>query len=578
MKQKITIGIFFLVLALGTMASCSNNQAHEDSYLDKYEALLSKKPEQAYKALLAIHPSIETQPASIQMYYQILLCRAQDLNYITHTNDSIMKDVVHYYQNCQDNDKLMQAYYCMGCINRDMHDSPKALSYLRKAAEMSMGSDNYAIVGKIYTQMAYIQNMGYNEKSAMKSYNKALYYFKKAHDASSVSNIYMNIAHIYHLLHNDKKSFATLKIAEGNCPPDDYHTLSNILLSKAELLIDADEPEKTVAIYNYAKSKLPRNIINQFGYYMLKGNIDMYHHQYSSAIDNFIKASQDNNNEHKFSVYLYMSSLYHENLCNDGEALKYANMALDLSDTIRYEAVDKEIARMQYLYNYEKSQKENALLSIDNLKSRQKLGFATIILMLLAVMYLLLLMKYRKKKVQLERTIIEKENICNKSFERIKQNEEEIIRLKNINDDISQIKINALQNNNKRIKEDIEEQNNRWNSLRTFEAYHKLHSLTASGALDSGRADIDSLLEKLTEYIDLLFDEYGKRLRAFYPSINRTQIKICYLLKADFSLSEIAIIIPCTKQAVTNARNIIRKKCFDSTATLAEVDDFIKSL
>ena len=75
------------------------------------------------------------EPQATQMYYQLLTIKAKDKAYITHTSDSLIKNVVKYYEERKDRERLQETYYYAGRVYRDMGDEPQALEHLQKAIE-----------------------------------------------------------------------------------------------------------------------------------------------------------------------------------------------------------------------------------------------------------------------------------------------------------------------------------------------------------------------------------------------------------------------------------------------------------
>ena len=66
------------------------------------------------------------------MYYWLLAVKASDKCYVPHTSDSLMKAVVHYYENHGTPAQRMEAYYYLGSVYRDMQDAPRALNFFNR--------------------------------------------------------------------------------------------------------------------------------------------------------------------------------------------------------------------------------------------------------------------------------------------------------------------------------------------------------------------------------------------------------------------------------------------------------------
>ena len=64
-----------------------------------------------------------------------------------------MKKVVRFYESHGDKEKLMEAYYYLGSVYRDMRDAPRAVAAFQQAADVGENSQRYDILGRIYSQM-----------------------------------------------------------------------------------------------------------------------------------------------------------------------------------------------------------------------------------------------------------------------------------------------------------------------------------------------------------------------------------------------------------------------------------------
>ena len=137
---KILLVTFIFIV----FSACQNKG--KDYHLYSIEKEILQDPHKAYNYLDSIGKEIKDAPDSTQMFYQILLCRAKDKCYIRHKSDSTMQNVVKYYKSRNDKEHLMQAYYCMGCINRDLQQADKALKYFHNALDCSKNSNKYELI------------------------------------------------------------------------------------------------------------------------------------------------------------------------------------------------------------------------------------------------------------------------------------------------------------------------------------------------------------------------------------------------------------------------------------------------
>ena len=86
----------------------------------------------------------------------------QDISYrnlhmvpLTAKDDTLMSRVVSYYSEYGNSNELMEAYYLLGSVYRDLHDAPKALEAFKKGisvADTTSGDCRYDVLVRLYGQ------------------------------------------------------------------------------------------------------------------------------------------------------------------------------------------------------------------------------------------------------------------------------------------------------------------------------------------------------------------------------------------------------------------------------------------
>ncbi|MCR4959380.1 MAG: tetratricopeptide repeat protein [Prevotella sp.] len=112
------------------------------------------------------------------MRSELLRARTMNKEYVPFTTDSVMKEVVAYYDHHGTPEEKMEAHYLLGCVYRDMGDAPQALQCFQEASpDPSEGGEREGLgeasplLIRIYGQMAELydaQNLPGDEIAAMK--------------------------------------------------------------------------------------------------------------------------------------------------------------------------------------------------------------------------------------------------------------------------------------------------------------------------------------------------------------------------------------------------------------------------
>lgn len=168
---------------------------HVETYpniLFRIDSLTVQHPDSAIYMLTLLDDFMPTQTEDIQMYYHLLKAKAQEGCHKSHTSDSVMRKVVGYYQKNGPSDKLLEAYFFLACVYRDLNDASYALEYYQKATDVQV--ENHLLKSKAYSQMGIMftyQNMHFE---ATEVYRKACHHARLGVDSMEVAEHYRNLA------------------------------------------------------------------------------------------------------------------------------------------------------------------------------------------------------------------------------------------------------------------------------------------------------------------------------------------------------------------------------------------------
>lgn len=166
--------ITLLALLLLCLYAC-NNKPHPHA-MQVADTLVYSNPDSACLLLEQLRDSINAEPQATQIYYQLLNIKARDKAYIAHTSDSLILEVLHYYEDKKEKMLLPEAYYYAGRVYADLGDAPQALDYYQKAADLLEGSTDYRLQKVIYNQMGKLFLFQDVYEEAMKAYKKSYQY------------------------------------------------------------------------------------------------------------------------------------------------------------------------------------------------------------------------------------------------------------------------------------------------------------------------------------------------------------------------------------------------------------------
>lgn len=151
MRYAKTILLLLLLLTAG----CDDRQL--DNVLATADSLVTVSADSALHYLEA-HARLKPEGSRSQrMRYELLRATAQNKAYVDFTSDSVMKEVVAYYDDHGTANEQLQAHYLLGCVYRDLGDAPRAIECFLDAvekADTTAEDCDYKIMSSTYSQMA----------------------------------------------------------------------------------------------------------------------------------------------------------------------------------------------------------------------------------------------------------------------------------------------------------------------------------------------------------------------------------------------------------------------------------------
>ena len=222
-----------ILLLVSMLISCTPQENNKK--LANIERIMLAYPDSALTLLQKDSASICEMGKDAQMHYQITLFRINDLQYKPHTSDSMMLKVADYFEKRNNKVLLSQAYYCLGCIYRDLNNHPKAITYFLKAIHTDSINAPKEMLGRCYCQLSDLEDNRLNKQQALLYCKKAYSYIKQTEDYGLTNACLMDMGHYYYDLGKIKEYSSFTKIAKKNILEDhDTLNLRRFIVSEGE--------------------------------------------------------------------------------------------------------------------------------------------------------------------------------------------------------------------------------------------------------------------------------------------------------------------------------------------------------
>lgn len=419
-KFLLHITSFVVIILFLFMGACHNHP--QAPMLLEVEKIIEEQPDSALSILNKIE-NINQLSEKDHATYCLLLTQAQDLNYITHTSDSLIKIAATYFEKSSDKQKASLSYYYMGRVNTDLHDALKAQEFYLKALEIGEKTKNYHLLAKICNNLGTLYNYQDIYDLALPMQKKALYYInmEQKQDTVNMSYILRNTARTFTLMNLEDSAVIYHKQALKYSRP---YNISSILVDLGNIYIYKNEYVEAKKYIDLAQNSTTI-LKTLYPIYLSKGKLLSAMGQLDSAKYYLTQCSQSSN------IYTQAGSLYHlaqvalkENDLNN--YVKYTETYSTLRDSITKHSHFENIRIAQSMFNYQRIAKEKDQFEK---KAAQRMIFIYQVIIIFFLTIAIFIFIFKREKIKKKRLTELKEEQYKRSQQYIEDNNKQIFQL-----------------------------------------------------------------------------------------------------------------------------------------------------
>ena len=595
-----------IISIITSLISCTHNKNYTTTFqpeLAKAEAIMYRYPDSALHILQGIQPD---NPSDNEQYatWALLMTQAQYKNQIEQS-DSLINIAYSYFTKHDNAQRKALALYYKGILRHESHHAEDALSFYLEAATEIEKTNDY--------QLGFLIN---SEVGLMYLYRKlndyAMEYFEKAHHNAELSNnqTYIAFSFIYIArAFSQKKQYnkaieyyeKAIKIGQVNNYPT---ILASAMNETSFLFLKTGDNKKAL---QYAKDCIKIKKTDQRIFSL--GDTYRYLKMYDSAYFYLNQACLSPNIHTARSAYQALYYISQEEK-DYKKAVEYSNKLWFYQDSIGKTDRNKALIEMQEKYDQQKIINENNLSQIKKDRIIRNVLIALIILSFIIAITNYL---YQRKIVSQKQEISEKEEKIRYFTMKIHENETLINRNKmrieeltiqmegsleikeqwkeqnKIRQEIQQqnemlkLENNKLQNHisnyaqslkekSKELEamEHLSEENQYLHKREAFLCNQLINQTELFNKLKTTKYIDDQLWQEIKEKIDLLFDNYTKRLCHQIPSLTDGDIQICCLIKLRFSNGDIANMLAISPTSVSKRKLRLKERIVQEIGSLGE--------
>ena len=566
------------------LSSCAGNRKYDD-LMQRADSIMNVNDDSAKVAIRmldGVKPQLPEFSKSQKMRYELLRHKAMNKACITFTSDSVMKEVVDYYDHHGSANERMLANYALGCVYRDMHEAPMALEYYNKATEQAdttAADCDYGTLYRVYSQMGFLFSKQYLPYQELNAFGKAEKYAYLAKDTLNAIINYQNKGEAYDFLGKKDSAIAiNLQAAKlfkkhGN----DYAAAIAFGCNYKYYIEKKDfiNAKKAFEAYNSTGYEGNSNYEDAKAYVLcLKGTYYMFTGQLDSAcyiLQQSLKFCKSFSNKAATTKAL---AHYYAKVNQPSLAMKYALQSSEYNDSDLIEARKTQLQQVQAMYDYSRNQ-EVAKRAEQKAKRSMQMNY----MIVLACIMLFLLLSYiyrkqlalKKKKIAVSKLLYE----------------DSLLKLKRLQDE----KAKLVSENDNKLVQIITEKEKTINKLKA-EINDIQEKYSLSSMSDVELALMDSSIYKKIKFIEVhpkknmseedwkeLADTVEKAIPNFIPRLKNKlsdkDYQICLLIRLGFSTSLIARLLDLSVAAISKSRKTMLKKLCGKVGKPKEFDEYV---
>ncbi len=583
LKKKIAIIYLLLLVAF---ASCTGNKRYDD-LMQRADSLMDcndDSAKNAIKLLDEVKPQLDDFTKSQRMHYELLRHKVMNKVGITFTSDSVMREVVDYYDHHGSANERMLANYVMGCVYRDLHEAPLALEFYNKAVEQAdtTATDcDYGTLYRVYSQMGFLFSNQYLPYQLLEAFGKAEKYAYLAKDTLNAIINYQNREDAYSYFGNKDSVIAiNLRAAKMFKQIGNNYAAAIALGSNYSYYIEKHDTlnaQKAFKAYfstgyegnsEYEDSKA--YVLCQKGiYYTFTAQLDSAYYYLQQSL----RLCKSYNN--KVATFNALAR-YYSKVNQPMLAMKYALKSSEYNDSDLIESRKTQLQQMQALYNYNRNQEIANKYERKALERKYTIYFTIIVCTLIVLTVIIV---FRKKAKKQKRALSNMQELYQTAIDKINDTKVELFTLQNLNDE----KLSALIKEKESEIEKLQLEINKYDyinnackiieqdkQLQTSPIYIKIISIVKNPRKHMSIEDWKQL-EATLEHVVPSFIEIKRK-------VNVKEYHICLLIRLYFIPSEISVLIGTTLSDVSVSRKRLCNKILGKAGTAKEFDRYIKEL
>ena len=580
MKEKV----IYLLLILLILASCAGNRKYDD-LMQRADSIMNVNDDSARVAIRmldGIKPQLPEFSQSQKMRYELLRHKAMNKACITFTSDSVMKEVVDYYDHHGSANERMLANYVLGCVYRDMHEAPMALEYYNKATEQAdttAADCDYGTLYRVYSQMGFLFSKQYLPYQLLDAFGKAEKYAYLAKDTLNAIINYQNRENAYSYLGN-KDSVIAINLHAATM----FKQIGNNYAAAIAFGCNYNyyvEKEDTLNALKTFKAYFSTGYEGNSEYedskaYVLcqKGTYYMFTAQLDSAYNNLQQSLRLCKSYSIKAATTKALAQYYAKVNQPAMAMKYALQSSEYNDSDLIGARKTQLQQVKAMYDYGRNQE---IARRAELKAKRSTQMNYMIVFACVVLFLFLSYVYRKQLALKKKRIAASKLVYEDCLLKLKRLQEEKAQLVAEKDKkLAQI-ITEKENAISKLVSEIHDIQNRYSLSSMSDAYLVLKNSSIYKKIQCIEAHpLEEMTEEdWTELADTVEELIPNFIPMLKNRVSDRDYRICLLIRLGIPASLMARLLNLSDAAISKSRKTMLKKLCEKVGKPKEFDEYV---
>ncbi|MGO5246130.1 hypothetical protein ACTQ16_12775 [Prevotella sp. LCP21S3_D2] len=580
MKEKV----IYLLLILLILTSCAGNRKYDD-LMKRADSIMNVNDDSAKVAIRMLDGVKSQQPEfskSQKIRYELLRHKAMNKACITFTSDSVMKEVVDYYDHHGSANERMLANYALGCVYRDMHEAPMALEYYNKATEQAdttAADCDYGTLYRVYSQMGFLFSKQYLPYQLLDAFGKAEKYAYLAKDTLNAIINYQNRENAYSYLGN-KDSVIAINLHAATM----FKQIGNNYAAAIAFGCNYNyyvEKEDTLNALKTFKAYFSTGYEGNSEYedskaYVLcqKGTYYMFTAQLDSAYNNLQQSLRLCKSYSIKAATTKALAQYYAKVNQPAMAMKYALQSSEYNDSDLIEARKTQLQQVQAMYDYGRNQEIARRAELKAKRSRQMnymIVFACVVLFLFLSYVYRKQLALKKKRIAASKLVYED---CLLKLKRLQEEKAQLVAEKDKK--LAQI-ITEKENAISKLVSEIHDIQNRYSLSSMSDAYLVLKNSSIYKKIQCIEAHpLEEMTEEdWTELADTVEELIPNFIPMLKNRVSDRDYRICLLIRLGIPASLMARLLNLSDAAISKSRKTMLKKLCGKVGKPKEFDEYV---